>query len=194
MTASTKLTIIKTAKRLFATRGYEGFSMRTLAKQSDVGLSSIYHFFGDKDEILKEVFHTTNRQLGIARAKLPATDSAISMLLGRIYFQFEHIESVVFVLKYYLHYRRDFLKLDSGFIPLKGYLHIKEVLDLGVENGEFAIQPSEIDKEAKIVTHAINGFLLEYYPDPPTGRELDTVAGSIHEFLVKSLTNKEAPM
>ncbi|NCU37812.1 TetR/AcrR family transcriptional regulator [Candidatus Saccharibacteria bacterium] len=194
MTTTTKITILKKSKELFATNGYEGFSMRILAKESGVGLSSIYHFFNDKDEILKEVFDATNKELGIARANLPTRSSAEAMLLDRINFQFQHIEDVVFVLKYYLHFRPSFLKLDSGYLPSKGYLHIEEVLQLGVENKEFSIKPSEIFKEAKVVAHAINGFLLEYYPSPPTKEELTDIVTSIHTFLMRSLTNRRVGM
>ena len=194
MTVTTKHHITRTAKSLFAKNGYEGFSMRTLAKASGVGLSSIYHFFNDKDEILNEIFTATSKELGVARAKLPKSNSAEVMLLDRIKFQFIHIEDVVFVLKYYLHFRPDFLKLSSGYLPSKAYLHIEEVLKVGVMNGEFNIKSSEINKESKVIAHAINGFLLEYYPNPPKKAELEELTSSIHLFLMRSLTNKEVKM
>lgn len=194
MTVTTKHHITRTAKSLFAKNGYEGFSMRTLAKASGVGLSSIYHFFNDKDEILNEIFTATSKELGVARAKLPKSNSAAVMLLDRIKFQFRHIEDVVFVLKYYLHFRPDFLKLSSGYLPSKAYLHIEEVLKVGVMNGEFNIRSSEINKESKVIAHAINGFLLEYYPNPPKKAELEELTSSIHLFLMRSLTNKEVAM
>ncbi|QQS19873.1 TetR/AcrR family transcriptional regulator [Candidatus Saccharibacteria bacterium] len=194
MTVNTKPTILKISKRLFAVNGYEGFSVRTLAKESGFGISSIYHFFKDKDEILKEIFDATNKDLGIARTKLSKTSSAEAMLLDRIKFQFQHIEDVVFVLKYYLHFRPSFLKLDSGYLPAKGYLHIEEVLEVGVKNGEFNISSSEIAKEAKVIAHAINGYLIEYYPNPPTDDELKDVTNSIHKFLIRSLAKKEVNM
>lgn len=190
MKTTTRSTILKKSKRLFATNGYEGFSMRTLVSESGIGLSSIYHFFTDKDEILKEIFDTTNTELGIARSKLPVTVTADAMLLNIIKFQFEHIEDVVFVLKYYLHFRPNFLKLDSGYLPQKGYLHIEEVLEAGVRSQEFSIHEPDIAKEAKVIAHAINGFLLEYYPKPPKKDELESVVDSIHAFLMRSLTNK----
>ncbi len=194
MNKSTKQQILDTAKRLFASNGYEGFSMRILAKESGVGLSSIYHFFKDKDQILAHLFKEIGSQLGRERAMLSVDVSASEMLRGRIRFQFEHIEEVVFVLKYYLHFRPEFLRIDNGYIPAKAYLHIEEVLKKGVESGEFAISEDEIDREAKVVAHAINGFLLEYYPDKPDEKEMDEIVGSIHRFIMKSLTNKEVAM
>ena len=194
MKISTKYTIMNAAKPLFAISGYEGFSMRTLADASGVGLSSIYHFFSDKDALLKDLFNIVNKELGAKRSKLTADDTASQMLYDRILFQFENIEDVIFVLKYYLHFRPDFLKLDSGYLPTKGYLHIEEVLEIGVASGELATTPSGIASDAKVIAHAINGFLLEYYPNPPIGEELHDVIKPIHLFLMRSLQAKEGNM
>ncbi len=194
MAAQTRVTILNTAKRLMALHGYEGLSMRILATECQTGLSSIYHFFSDKDAVLKELFEATNTRLGIIRAGLPVQNNASAMLEQRIRFQFEHIEDVVFVLKYYLHFRPEFLRLDSGYIPSKAYLHIEEVLEFGVQNGEFSIPTDQTAPQSKVITHAINGFLLEYYPDCPKGEALDNVVQTIHAFLLRSLTNKEVSM
>jgi len=190
MTKESKQLIIETAKRIFAESGYDGLSMRKLELESGVGLSSIYHFFADKDVLLKEIFDITNTQLGVARAKLPQRKTADAMLKDRIKFQFDNIESVVFVLKYFLHYRHDFEHLQRGFVPAKAYLHIEEVIIAGANEGVFPIAEQDIAKEAKVVTHAINGFLLEYYPAVPKGRELSEVAGSLHSFIMRALTSK----
>jgi len=168
--------------------------MRILAKESGVGLSSIYHFFEHKDILLKYIFDDVSKQLGIERSMLPKRQTANQMLYDRIVFQFTHIEEVVYVLKYYLHFRKDFLKLDSGYIPTKAYLHVDEVLRFGIDNGEFEFAESEISEEAKVIAHSINGFLLEYYPEPPAKSELEGVVTTIHRFLMRSLTNKEVPM
>lgn len=194
MTIHTKQIISSKAKTLFALHGYEGFTMRILAKESGVGLSSIYHFFNDKDILLKHIFDTTNTQLGTKRSLLVKRKSAQQMLYDRIVFQFTNNEDVVFVLKYYLHFRIDFLKLNSGYIPAKAYLHIDEVLRFGILTGEFNLKIEQIDTESKVIAHAINGFLLEYYPDAPTSTDLKKVCTTIHRFLMRSLTNKEVRM
>lgn len=192
MNNNTRATILSKSKSLFALNGYEGFSIRKLSVCCHSGISSIYHFFEDKDILLKEVFDRTNTELGAKRAKLPALESSSESLRQIIGFQFENIEDIVFVLKYYLHFRESFKKIDNGYIPEKAYLHIEEILADGVASGEFYIKPSEIVKESKVITHAINGFLLEYYPRSPTGKELDEVVYSINNFILRSLKNKEA--
>lgn len=194
MKQATRTKILKMSKELFALGGYDGFSMRNLVKHSGIGQSSIYHFFNDKDEILQEIFVNVGRELGQKRAQLPTTQNASEMLRSRLYFQFENIEDIIFVLKYYLHFRPEFVRLASGYIPPKAYLHVVEVLQKGIETGEFVLTLQDIEEQAKVITHAINGFLIEYYPNPPLGQELEGVVGSIHRFIMRSLTNKEVKM
>lgn len=191
MSADTKNIIISKARQLFAMQGYEGFSMRTLAEECGVGLSSIYHFFGDKDEILHAIFKQTSRNLGLQRAKLPKRRLLQAMLADRIRFQFQHIEEVVFVLKYYLHFRQTFEKNMAGYVPHKAYLHIEEVLQHGIDSGQLSIEANDLEKEAKIITHAINGFLLEYYPANISNREITKLSNDLTDFIMRSISKKE---
>lgn len=179
------------AMRIFAAKGYDGLSMRTLAAASGVGLSSIYHFFADKDVLLKDIFDRTNTKLGIDRQKLKLRPTAGRMLKDRISFQFEHMEEIVFVLKYYLHYRDDFMSLPGKVLPPKAYLHIEEVLHKGISTGEFNIPASRIEPLAKIITHSINGFLLEYYPHEMNRLERNRLVTELTDFTMRSLKYKE---
>lgn len=185
MGKDSKQLIEQTAFHIFARGGYEALTMRELAKASGVTLSSIYHFFGDKDVLLKAIFDKTNTKLGKERATLPNRATAHALLKDRITFQFQHIEEVVFVLKYYLHFRPQFLRIDTGYVPAKAYLHIDEVITKGLQTGEYRSDDPVTD--AKIMAHAINGFLLEYFPNPPTGRELNKLAGEITDFLQRAM-------
>lgn len=178
-----------TAKRLFAKYGYDGVSMRALAKESGVGISSIYHFFGDKDILLKEIYTDTNRQLGLARKELPEQPTAEKKLAQLIEFQFEHIEDIVYVLKYYLHFRHDFALQPTKTLPAKSVLHVEEVIHKGLSTGEFDVAESEIASKAKVVAHTINGYLLEYYPDVPDKTELKEIVDDIVNFSKAGLAN-----
>jgi AcrR family transcriptional regulator len=170
------------AKRLFASHGYEGFSIRILAKESGIGISSIYHFFNDKDELLQEIYTATNRQLGLERKKLQPQLTAERMLAQLIAFQFEHIEDIVYVLKYYLHFRQDFALLPTKTLPPKSTLHIEEVIQKGIATGEFIIEAEEVSSKAKVIAHTINGYLLEYYPDTPSREELEEIISNVVDF------------
>lgn len=176
-----------TAKRLFAQYGYDGVSMRILAKESGVGLSSIYHFFKDKDILLKTIYAETNRKLGTERLNLSPQPTAEKMLAQLIGFQFDHIQDVVYVLKYYLHFRQDFAALPTKTLPEKSVLHIEEVIHKGLETGEFQVASSEIEAKARVVSHTINGYLLEYYPDVPHGKERQGIVRDIVAFSMAGL-------
>jgi AcrR family transcriptional regulator len=46
--------ILKAARKLFAKRGYQGATLRAIAKEADVDPSLIVHFFGNKVNLLAE--------------------------------------------------------------------------------------------------------------------------------------------
>jgi AcrR family transcriptional regulator len=179
--------IRESAKSLFAKYGYDGVSMRTLAKESGVGLSSIYHFFKDKDILLKSIYEETNRKLGSDRKQLPPCRTAKEMLAQLIDFQYTHIEDIVYVLKYYLHFREEFSKLPTKTLPAKSVLHVEEVIEKGRETNEFNVDSQEIEAKARVISHTINGYLLEYYPDVPTGKERQGIINDIVSFTMAAL-------
>lgn len=177
--------IILTTRSLFARRGYDGVSMRLLATEMHCTPSLLYYYFQNKDQILEAMFQTTNHELGEARAKLPAVPSATQMLSQQVKFQFDHAEEVVAVLKYYMHFRENFAQVEDGLLPAKAHLHIDEVLRRGMESGEFVVR--ELHKEARIITHTINGFVLEYFPVTLSDSQLKDLVGDITDFLLRAL-------
>ena len=185
MATDTKNIILKKAAHVFALHGYDSFSIRTLAKEIPIAPSVLYHHFTDKDGLLKAMFDTLNTELGKKREALPKPKTASEMLRQRIEFQIDHQEEIVAVLKYYLAYRKSFKRFKNGFVPDKSALHIEEVLKYGIETNEFIIE--DLEDDAKVITHAINGFLLEYYPHTPKGKEKKELVDRIHRFLLKAL-------
>jgi hypothetical protein len=123
------------------------------------------------------------------RAQLPTRNTAADMLYDRILFQINNALDIVFVLKFYLHFRSNYEHNDNGYLPEKAYLHVTEVLEFGVTRGEFVLQNS-MTKEAKVITHAINGFLLEYYPITPDTSEKEDITMSIHNFVLRALRGR----
>ncbi len=181
--------IIQKAKKLFAQNGYEGISMRSLATTSGITLSNIYHYFPSKDALLEIIFNETNTALGKKRQLLPELETASEMLRQRIRFQFIHAEDIAYVLKYYLTFRKKFKKTQGGFLPAKTYLHIEEVLERGMKSGEFRI--NDLHEEAQVITHCINGFVLEYFPYILTPIERENVVNKIYRLLIRAITNYE---
>jgi AcrR family transcriptional regulator len=169
MTITSKDEILNKTKSLYAKHGFEEFSIRRLAKEVGVAHSVVYHYFADEETLLKAMFDYTNIQLGLKRGALAQDTSAKTMLKQRIAFQIDNSEDIVAVLKYYIAHRPQFKKNKNGFVPDKSALHIEEVLEHGKKTKEFTV--TDLEDDAKVITHAINGFLLEYYPHIPTGIE-----------------------
>ncbi len=186
MAINTKMTIEEAAKELFALRGYQGLSMRRLSEATGISLSVTYHYFKDKETLLKKLFDSTVKQLGQKRATLPERNSASEMLRDRIGFQLDNALDIVFVLKYYMHFRDNYQKNPEGYLPKTAYIHITEVLNRGVVSGEFRLEQT-VDTEAKVIAHAINGFLLEYFPASPTPDEREALISSIHGFVLRAV-------
>lgn len=186
---TTKDTILHKAIKNFAISGYEQFNIRDLAREIPVAPSVLYHHFKDKDTLLHEMYLYINTTLGKKRKALSTPASASDMLKQRIEFQIDNSEMIVAVLKYYLSHRKNFKKFKDGFVPDKSSLHIEEVLTYGLKTKEFSV--NNLEDDAKVITHAINGFLLEYYPYKPTKLEKEKLVLKIHNFLIRALRGGE---
>lgn len=181
----TKEFIVKTSRRIFAEKGYDGLTMRALATELGCAPSVLYHHFENKDTILEAMFETTTRSLGNERRKLATPSSASEMLKQRIVFQFDHAEEVVAILKYYFQYRELFSQKSEKILPAAAYSHMLEVIQKGQDTGEFLVGDSP--SAARVFTHAVNGFVLEYYPVSLSESEKEELATTISQLLLKSL-------
>jgi len=181
--------ILEKAAHLYARDGFESFSIRKLASYIPITPSVIYHYFDDEEVLLHAMYDFMNHELGEKRKQLKQPKTAQEMLKKRIEFQLDNAEYIVAVLKYYLSHRPTFKKNKHGYVPDKSALHIEEVLQYGVTTGEFFV--NNLEDDAKVITHAINGFLLEYYPHTPTGKEKKELIERIHSFLIRALKGGE---
>jgi AcrR family transcriptional regulator len=186
--------IIRATRRLLADGGVDRLSMRALATKLRIVPSVLYYYFPDKETLLRAVFDETNTALGKKRAQLPPLRDFAALLEQRITFQFDESEAVTAVLKYYLWARRTFPhRREGGYVPAKSALHIEEILRFAAEK-KLLRRGLDIEESAKVVTHAINGFVIEYFPHPPAGRERQKLIRSIAELLYPALTGHNFPV
>lgn len=59
--AQRSIDILDAATTVFATRGYRGGSLRDIARELDLSLTSIVHHFGTKEELLEAVLERADR-------------------------------------------------------------------------------------------------------------------------------------
>ncbi len=184
----TRTAILQQAIKLMAAGGPDAVTLRSLGRGSGVVQSAVYHHFVDKDELLKATFIHLGRSLGERRAQLPPVATTREFLAQRVHFQFDNAESIVAVLKYFMGRRETFPELAStGFVPPQAYLHIVEVIERGNQAGDWHI--TDITGDAKVIVHAINGFVLEYYPSIPAPDDRTELVESITNFIWRALTS-----
>ncbi len=177
--------ILAVTTNLVSLYGCDGITMRLVGKHVPIAQSVIYHYYADKDTLLEAVYKRANRMLGQLRSELPKPKSAIKRLRLLIQFQLDHAELIIAVLKYYINYRELFASIGGGTLPEKAILHVEEVLEYGSRTGEFSV--SNLQTESKVVAHVINGYLLEYYPHMPTGKEAKELMNTIVSFTQNAL-------
>ncbi|MFN9525611.1 MAG: TetR/AcrR family transcriptional regulator [Pseudomonadaceae bacterium] len=93
-TANSRQRILEVSTRLFAKHGFDGVTMRNIATASDITLPAIYHHFGNKEELFKEV--ETEMYSSHARSLMDQLQSELSpeeRLRGFVFVMFEHLES-----------------------------------------------------------------------------------------------------
>lgn len=73
----TKALILNTALEMLHERGYEATTMRAIAKKAGVSLGNAYHYFGSKEHLIQEFYHSTHEDH--LRASLPALQTESSM-------------------------------------------------------------------------------------------------------------------
>lgn len=185
METNTKSKILNITKKMFASQCQKRLSMRDLAEKTNISPSVIYHYFQDKDILLRQMFDHIQSDLEVKIRKIKPKKTAAAQLEQYILFQMNHAEDIVSTLKYYLMYRKSFNKQQGGYIPKQTYIHIKKILEHGNKNKEFNIKDTEA--KAKIIAHAINGFIMEYYPQKPNSKEIKRILLSIHRLILKSL-------
>jgi AcrR family transcriptional regulator len=68
------LQIIEVASRQFATRGFDGVSMRDIAQECGISKATLYHYFPDKDSIFRPLMMGVTRSIyqHVARHDDPA--------------------------------------------------------------------------------------------------------------------------
>ena len=142
--------ILNSAKKLFIKYGFDNVSLNQIAKESDFGKSTLYHYFSSKNEILYIII----RQHDMKRLKLSQTafneaQSSFDKIYAYLKEYYNYVKNHNYVL-FMLTYHNDFLfyryiipslsdelkdKYENHFA--KDAETLKEQLLLGEEDGFF---------------------------------------------------------
>lgn len=89
--ASSRQIILDNARALFARRGYDGVSVRDIARAAGVNVAAVSYHFGSKQGLFEEVIREGTREIratlaGVAAGEIPLRDKAL--LLFEAYLEF----------------------------------------------------------------------------------------------------------
>ncbi len=100
VTTKKETQILEVAERLFATKGFEGASVREIARDADVSVSMISYYFGSKEKLMEAI---VLKRLGLVKLRLEhlledfrlsslqkiyaVVDSNVEDIIERQYFQ-----------------------------------------------------------------------------------------------------------
>ena len=162
--------IVSAAAKVFRTKGYHAATVRDIAEQVGILKGSLYHHFASKEELLYLVVKEPIAQMYRAIAEIAAADLAATEKLRRAISA--HLEA------FDRHYPHLFVYLREreavkrrfremiGFSPKEYYRCWQQILQEGVENGEF-----RSDFDIQVTSYGLLGMLnwsCEWYD--PQGR------------------------
>lgn len=182
----TRTLILEQSVKFLSEGGPGLVSLRRIGQGSGIVQSAVYHHFTNKNELLEATFAYAGRTLGLRRADVPQVLSTREFLIQRIEFQFDNADLIVALLKYFVYRRHTFPETTGGgYVPPQAYQHIVEVIERGNTAGDWDIK--DVTTDAKVVVHAINGFILEYYPSMPSQEHRKVLIESIANFVWRAL-------
>lgn len=138
-----QLQIIKIAEELFASRGFEGTSVRDIADAAGINIAMISYYFGSKEKLMEAIFELRTNHVKMKVESLINDDSLshfdkISHLIE------DHISRVVDNLCFYKIMVTEQLVNKSGAlsdlvkqVKKKNVEVISELIEQGVQAGEF---------------------------------------------------------
>ena len=156
-------TILSTAMKLFGEKGFEGTSVRDIAKAADVNLAMISYYFGSKEKLFENVVEYKSSSIRLVFAELAKSsipqiekiDKIIDSYVVRMFTnpQFHHLLHRELSLN-----QRPQMHDAITEILLRNVVTIKAILQSGIDSGEF----KNVDTELTIATllGTINHLLI----------------------------------
>lgn len=143
-----KQTILQTAGEMINTEGIASVSMSKVAKAANISSSTIYVYFNDKDDMLKQIYlYNKNALADFLVANVPESDSALTVVTNfaaAVYqFGMQHYEQLLIIEQF-------------SNSPMLGQLNVSDEEALAGFQPFFAATDAGIAKgELKAVTHDV---------------------------------------
>lgn len=170
---NTALTIIGSAEKLFALRGYHAVSIREISKDAAVNISAVSYYFGSKENLLKAMFEERIKSYEIEQnCKFSKNTGPVQNLKNLINAMVHNF----FLRPYFTNICLQLLLIDPGnsvlnavhVLDQKNEQWLANVIFKGQNEGFFksGLTPSMLYSSMKgIITDAISRASLQQTPD-----------------------------
>ncbi len=143
-----KKLIVDTAKKIFIQKGFKTVSMKDIVEACDISRGGLYLYFSDTEEIFLEVLHQTEETPGVLDQLTPDV-SAVDVLA--LFFK-EQKKNILQIRKTLAVAKMEYFSSHKGAKLLQKQFdadvkHLAELIDLGIENGEFDAVDSQAAAE-----------------------------------------------
>jgi TetR/AcrR family transcriptional regulator, cholesterol catabolism regulator len=165
--------ILNAASELFSRKGFDGTSMRDIAKASSIRPGSIYYYFSSKDAIFREVLekgispviHSGEK---IVNGDIPPPEKLKQLLNNHLRYIIEHHNNLV------IYFQE---KGNTYHAETDTYLHkrdryeglFRSVLTKGIETGDF--NQVDVPLTAFVILGMCNWIIQWYNPEGPKSIE-----------------------
>jgi AcrR family transcriptional regulator len=89
----TKLKILETARLLFASHGFEGTSIRDIAKEANVNVASVNYYFSNKENLFGEILRLGHQECSQAIGEMYSRDNPTLEEVLLFIYRYFHLKS-----------------------------------------------------------------------------------------------------
>lgn len=165
---STRQAIIEAAARLFAEKGYEGMTMKEIAREVGIKAPSLYAFFESKEDILLHIYRNVMTEhfqvavLGLGDRDKPMKAQLYDLLHAIMVFQLKEKLPIRIFMRlllfppavFQIDLKAEFLKLEDKEKEL-----YSRMFKRGMESGE--IRETDSDALAELLLCILDGLFWE---------------------------------
>lgn len=184
--------VVRSATRLFKEKGIRGVSLQDIADEVDLTKGALYHYFSNRDDLLRQVFGDwITQEFESLREHTSGSGSATAKL--RDYVRY-HVSSVVNNIDLYsLSFSSEAelppeVRTEFRHLKRRSDSVLKDILRQGVSDGEF--EP----RDEKVMAFAIDGmcnWLCQWYTaDGP--KSAAEIAEDFNELLLRGLLRSDS--
>ncbi|MCC5928878.1 MAG: TetR/AcrR family transcriptional regulator [Cyclobacteriaceae bacterium] len=191
-----KALILSAAKKLFAEKGIEETTIRSIAREIEYSVGTVYVYYKDKTEILHELHQQGFAQLGGEMRSLFNVSDPMERLkaIGRTYMNFALENTQMYDLMFNMKAPMEFIKANEEKTWKEGHgtfdalrNTVKDCIDHGYFKGH------QLEPLSFAIWSSVHGMCSLYIRDrvkAATGQEPDELMGSAYEDLMLLFSRK----